>query len=39
MAHLARLERLDHAVLAGHAADPSVALDAHAARPFEVRGL
>ena len=28
-AHLAGLERLDHAVLLGHAADPFVALDAH----------
>ena len=27
--HLARLERLDHAVLLGHAADPFVAFDAH----------
>ena len=32
LAHLARLERLDHAVLLGHAADPFVTLDAHARR-------
>jgi hypothetical protein len=30
LAHLAGLEGLDHAVLLGHAADPLVALDAHA---------
>jgi hypothetical protein len=29
LAHLARLEGLDHAVLGRHAADPFVALDAH----------
>jgi hypothetical protein len=29
LADLARLERLDHAVLLGHASDPFVALDAH----------
>jgi hypothetical protein len=31
LAHLAGLEGLDHAVLLRHAADPLVALDAHAA--------
>ncbi|MPN47200.1 hypothetical protein SDC9_194801 [bioreactor metagenome] len=29
LAHLARLERLDHAVLLRHLTDPFVALDAH----------
>src|SRR5206468_10284640 len=38
LAHLARLERLDHAVLARHAADPSVALDSHDV-PHEVAAL
>ena len=30
MADLAVLERLDHAVLEGHAPDPAIALDCHA---------
>src|SRR5690606_10848272 len=32
--HLARLERLDHAVALGHPPDPAVALDAHALLPM-----
>jgi hypothetical protein len=34
MLDLLGFERLDHAVLLGHAADPSVALDAHCFFPL-----
>jgi hypothetical protein len=38
VAHLARLEGLDHAGLLDHAADPLVALDAHVLRAWGISG-